>query len=69
MTPILFAYVVLFTLLIAGAAAAIEWALQGRVGARHVWTAAIILGAVAPASEGADDSSRSLSNRSMDIGS
>ncbi|MEO7103118.1 MAG: TonB family protein [Gemmatimonadaceae bacterium] len=49
MTPILFAYVLLFTLLIAGAAAAIEWALQGRVGARHVWTAAIVIALVAPA--------------------
>jgi len=49
MTPILFAYVVLFTLLIAGAAAAIEWGSQGRVGARHVWTVAIALALVAPA--------------------
>lgn len=49
MTPTIFGYVVLFTLLIAGAAAAIEWGSQGRIGARHVWTVAISLALVAPA--------------------
>lgn len=48
MTPTVFAYVVLFTLLLAGGAAAVEWGLRGRGAARHFWTVAIVLAVVAP---------------------
>jgi TonB family protein len=48
MTPTIFGYVVLLTLLLVGAAAAVEWGMQGRAGARHVWTVAIAIALVAP---------------------
>jgi TonB family protein len=48
MTVMTFGYIVLFTLLLAGGAAAVEHAAQGRAGARHLWTAAIALAIVAP---------------------
>ena len=48
MSPTIFGYIVLSSLLLAGAAAAVEWGLQGRVATRHVWTAAIVLALLAP---------------------
>ena len=48
MTPTVFAYMVLFTLLLVGAAAAMEWGTRGRGAARHFWTAAIVLAVLAP---------------------
>jgi len=48
MSPTVFAYIGLFTLLLAGAAAAVEWGTQGRGTARHFWTAAIVLAVLAP---------------------
>lgn len=48
MTPTVFLYVVLFTALVAGAAAAVEWAAQGRMGVRHFWSAVIVLALIAP---------------------
>jgi TonB family protein len=48
MSPTVFAYIGLFTLLLVGAAAAVEWGTQGRGVARHVWTVAIVLAALAP---------------------
>jgi len=48
MSPTVFAYIGLFTLLLAGAAAAVEWGTQGRGAARHFWTAAIVLAVLAP---------------------
>ena len=48
MTPTVFAYMVLFTLLLAGGAAAMEWGTRGRGAARHFWTAAIALAVLAP---------------------
>ena len=41
-------YIVAFTSLLAGAAAAIEWAAQGRVPTRHLWSAAIALALLVP---------------------
>lgn len=41
-------YVLLFTALIAAAAAAAEWGVQGRMPARHFWTVAIVLALGAP---------------------
>ena len=49
MSPVIFAYVCLFTLLLAGAAAAFEWGTRGRIAARHVWTFAIVASIIAPA--------------------
>ncbi len=48
MSPTVFAYIGLFTLLLAGAAAAVEWGMQGRGAARHFWTVAIVLAVLAP---------------------
>ena len=48
MSPTVFAYIGLFTLLLAGAAAAVEWGTQGRGVARHFWTVAILLAVLAP---------------------
>ncbi|HSU96186.1 MAG TPA: M56 family metallopeptidase [Gemmatimonadaceae bacterium] len=48
MSPTVFAYIGLFTLLLVGAAAAVEWGMQGRGVARHVWTIAIVLAVIAP---------------------
>lgn len=48
MSATVFAYVVLFTLLVAGGAAALEWGMQGRIPTRHFWTAAIALALLAP---------------------
>lgn len=48
MTPTVFGYIMLFTLLLAGAAAAVEWGTQGRMATRHVWTAAIVFAVLAP---------------------
>ena len=48
LSPTVFAYVLLFTLLLAVAAAAMDWAVQGRAISRHFWTAAIVLGVLAP---------------------
>lgn len=48
MSPTVFAYIGLFTLLLAGGAAAVEWGTQGRGAARHFWTAAIVLAVLAP---------------------
>ena len=48
MTPTVFGYVALFTALLAGAAAAVEWGMQGRFATRHFWTAAILLAVLAP---------------------
>jgi hypothetical protein len=44
----IFGYVILFTLLLLGAAAAVEWGMQGRVAIRRVWTVAILFALVAP---------------------
>jgi hypothetical protein len=41
-------YVSLFTALLAGAAAAAEWGAQGRIPARHFWTAAIVFALAVP---------------------
>lgn len=48
MSPIVFAYILLFALLLAAGAAALEQATRGRGMARHFWTAAIVLAVVAP---------------------
>lgn len=48
MTPTVFGYIMLFTLLLAGAAAAVEWGAQGRVATRHLWTVAIVFAMLAP---------------------
>jgi beta-lactamase regulating signal transducer with metallopeptidase domain len=48
MSAIVFGYVILFTLLLALGAAAIEWGLQGRVAVRYSWTVAIVLAVLAP---------------------
>jgi TonB family protein len=48
MSPTVFAYIGLFTLLLAGAAAAVEWGTQGRGAARHFWTVAIVLAVLGP---------------------
>lgn len=49
MSPLIFAYVVVFTLLLAGAAAAFEWGTRGRTAARHVWTVAVVASVITPA--------------------
>lgn len=48
MSAIVFGYVVLFTTLLAGAAAAIEWGMQGRIATRQLWTIAIAFAVLAP---------------------
>ncbi|MEO6778746.1 MAG: M56 family metallopeptidase [Gemmatimonadaceae bacterium] len=48
MSPTIFGYVMLVTLLLAAAAAALEWAAQGRFATRRLWTAAIAVALVAP---------------------
>lgn len=48
MSLTVFGYVVLFTLLLAGAAAAVEWGTQGRVATRRIWTTAIVFAMLAP---------------------
>lgn len=49
MTATFFIYLLLFTLLLAGAAAAAEWGAQRRGATRHIWTAAIALSVLGPA--------------------
>ena len=48
MSPLIFAYIVLFTLLLSGATAAFEWGTRGRIAARHMWTVAIAASVIAP---------------------
>ncbi|MEO6864345.1 MAG: M56 family metallopeptidase [Gemmatimonadaceae bacterium] len=48
MNATIFGYVVLFTALLAGAAAAVEWGMQGRMATRQLWTVAIALAVLAP---------------------
>lgn len=48
MSPIIYAYVLLFTALVALAAAAIEWGVQGRIPARYLWSAAMWIALLAP---------------------
>jgi hypothetical protein len=48
MSATLFGYIMLFTLLIAGAAAAIEWGTQGRIAIRRLWTVAIVFSMIMP---------------------
>ncbi len=48
MSPTVFAYILLLTLLLAAGAAALESGTRGRGTARHLWTAAIILATIAP---------------------
>lgn len=48
MSLTIFAYALVCTMLLAGAAAAIEWGVQGRVATRHVWSLAIAIAVVLP---------------------
>lgn len=48
MSLAIFAYALVCTALLAGAAASVEWGVQGRVATRHVWTAAILLSMIVP---------------------
>ena len=48
MSPTLFIYLLLFTLLLAGAAAAAEWGAPRRGATRHIWTVAIALSILGP---------------------
>ena len=49
MSPTLFIYLLLFSLLLAGAAAATEWGAQRPGATRHIWTVAIALSILGPA--------------------
>ncbi|MFI5240084.1 MAG: M56 family metallopeptidase, partial [Gemmatimonadales bacterium] len=48
MSSTVFIYVLLFTVLVAVAAAAIEWGAQGRIATRKLWTVAIALAVIGP---------------------
>lgn len=48
MSLTIFAYALVCSALLAGAAAAVEWGVQGRIATRHLWTAAIVLSMIVP---------------------
>ncbi len=48
MSLAVYAYVLLFTALVAAAAAAVEWGAQGRIPVRHLWSAAILIALLGP---------------------
>lgn len=48
MSAIVCLYVIGITTLVAAAAAAIEWAVQGRIPTRHLWSAAMVCALLAP---------------------